>query len=106
MATVAKHVPGTTGYAHIVKRPGYCFGKAAIDETRVRVHNVICLLKMGLTPERMREEWYPQLSLSQVHGALVYYYDHVEEIEVELKAQEATPEELRAARVLPLPPER
>lgn len=36
MATAAKLV-----YAHIVKQPGYCGGKAAIDDTRVRVNDVV-----------------------------------------------------------------
>ncbi len=71
-------------YPHIVKRPGYCGGKVALDGTRVRVMNVVFLLKQGLTPEQMLSV-YPDLSLAQVHGALVYYYDHVEEIEGELE---------------------
>lgn len=70
-------------YAHIVKEPGYCGGKAAIDHTRVRVNNVVFLHKQGHSPEQIRES-YPDLSLAQVHAALVYYYDHQDEIEAEL----------------------
>jgi uncharacterized protein (DUF433 family) len=68
-----------------VKRPGYCGGKAAIDDTRVRVNNVVFLHKQGKTPGEIRVT-YPDLSLAQVHGALAYYYDHKEEIEAELTA--------------------
>jgi uncharacterized protein (DUF433 family) len=82
MATAAKVL-----YAHIVKEPGYCGGKAALDSTRVRVMNVVFLHKEGKTPERILEV-YPGLSLAQVHAALVYYYDHVQEIEAELKRDE------------------
>jgi uncharacterized protein (DUF433 family) len=78
MATAAKVV-----YTHIVKEPGYCGGKAAIDNTRIRVNNVVWLHKEGLTPAQILEH-YPDLSLAQVHAALAYYYDHVEEIEAEL----------------------
>ena len=75
MATAAKVV-----YAHIVKEPGYCGGKAAIDANRVRVMNVVFLWKEG----KIRE-CYPDLTEGQIHAALSYYYDHVDEIEAELK---------------------
>jgi uncharacterized protein (DUF433 family) len=82
MARVAKIV-----YPHIVKEPGYCGGKAAIDNTRVRVNNVAWLAKQGLTPQQVLEH-YPDLTLAQVHAALVYYYDNPDEIEAELAAEE------------------
>ncbi len=85
MAT-ARHPVGDTGYAHIVKRPGYCGGKAAIDRARVRVNNIAALRKEGKTPEEMLEA-YPHLTLEQVYAALVYYYEHVAEIEAELRAE-------------------
>lgn len=96
MATAAK-----VTYAHIVKEPGYCGGKAAIDDTRVRVHNVVFLHQRGRTPEEILVE-YPDLSLAQVHGALVYYYDHRNEIEAELAADEGSDErhERRKAEAL------
>ena len=88
MATAAK-----VTYAHIVKEPGYCGGKAAIDHTRVRVNNVVFLHKQGKTPQEILKQGktpqeilveYPDLSLAQVHAALAYYYDHRDEIEAEL----------------------
>lgn len=96
MASAAKVV-----YAHIVKEPGYCGGKAAIDNTRVRVNNVVWFHKDGLTPAQILEH-YPDLSLAQVHAALAYYYDHVEEIESELAREEdaAADFERRKAEVL------
>jgi uncharacterized protein (DUF433 family) len=82
MATAAKIV-----YPHIVKEPGYCGGKAAIDDTRVRVNNVAWLAKQGLTPPQVLEH-YPDLTLAQVHAALAYYYDNRDEIEAELAAED------------------
>ncbi len=82
MATAAKIV-----YAHIVKDPGYCGGKAAIDATRVRVMNVVFLWKEGKTIGEIRE-CYPDLTEGQIHAALSYYYDHVDEIEAELRRDE------------------
>jgi uncharacterized protein (DUF433 family) len=72
MATTARQIPGSSGYAHIVKRPGYCGGKAAIEKARIRVNNIASLLKQGKAPEQMIET-YPHLTMAQVHGALVYY---------------------------------
>jgi uncharacterized protein (DUF433 family) len=82
MATAPKIV-----YPHIVKAPGYCGGKAAIDNTRVRVNNVAWWAKKGSTPEQILEH-YPDLTLAQVHAALLYYYENTPEIEAELAAEE------------------
>ena len=82
MATAA-----STAYPHIVKVSGYCGGKAAIDRTRVRVNNVVFLHKEGKTAGEILVE-YPDLTPAQVHAALTYYYDHQQEIEAELAAEE------------------
>ena len=60
MATTAK-----PNYAHIVKEPGYCGGKAPIGSTRVRVKNIVFLHKQGKTPDQILIE-YPDLTLAQV----------------------------------------
>jgi uncharacterized protein (DUF433 family) len=93
MATAAKPIT----YAHIVKRDGYCGGKAAIDNTRVRVNNVAFLHKQGLTPEQILVE-YPDLSLAQAHAALTYYYDHRDEIDAELAAEVGAEERFEKAK--------
>jgi uncharacterized protein (DUF433 family) len=96
MATAAK-----IGYPHIVKEPGYCGGKATIDDTRVRVNNVAWLAKQGLTPQAVVEH-YPDLTLPQVHAALLYYYENKAEIEAELanEDQAAADFERRKAELL------
>ena len=88
-------------YPHIVKEPGYCGGKAAIDRTRVRVNNVVFLHKQGKTTDKILVE-YPDLTPAQVHAALTYYYDHQDEIEAELAAEEGSDErhERRKAEAL------
>ena len=83
MATAAR-----VTYAHIVKQPGYCGGKAAIDGTRIRVADVVAMHKQGASVDEIRLD-YPQLSLAQVHAALAYYYDHPEEIETTFARDEA-----------------
>jgi uncharacterized protein (DUF433 family) len=69
-----------------------------IDNTRVRVKNVVALLQEGKTPEEMLVQ-YPGLNLAQIHAALLYYYDHSAEIEAALAEEEqweAQHEQLKA----------
>jgi len=51
-------------------------GRAWIDDTNVKVIEVVRdWLAHGSSPEEMSLQ-YPHLSLAQVHAALAYYYDH------------------------------
>ena len=77
-------------YAHITKDAEICGGKACIDGTRIRVMDIVCLLEEGYTPERMLNVFATAapLTLSQVHAALTYYYDHKEEIEASFAQDE------------------
>jgi uncharacterized protein (DUF433 family) len=84
-------------YAHIQKRDGVCGGKSSIDNTRIRVNNVVWLHKHGYAPEQIIIE-YPDLSLAQVYAALAYYYDHRAEIEAELAADEGAAERFEQAK--------
>ena len=75
-------------YPHIVKQPGYCGGKATIEDTRVRVVDVAFLHKSGKPVSEILVE-YAHLSPAQVHAAIAYYYDHVDEIEATLAEDES-----------------
>jgi len=51
-------------------------GRAWIDDTNVKVSEVVKdWLAHGSSPEEMCLQ-YPHLSLAQVHAALSFYYDH------------------------------
>ncbi len=79
----------TAVYSHVTKTPGVCGGKACIDNTRVRVMDVVWLHKEARTPEQIVAE-YPDLTLEQVYAALSYYYGHKAEIEADFaREQEA-----------------
>ena len=80
--------PTLVSHPHVVKQADYCGGKASIDDTRIRVMNVVFLHKQGKSEAEILET-YPDLSRAQVYAALTYYYDYVEEIEAELRADEA-----------------
>jgi len=87
----------STFYAHVTKRPGVCGGKATIDNTRIRVNNVVFLHKQGCTPDEIIEE-YPDLSHAQVHAALVYYHDQRDEVDAELAAEDGWEERFEQAK--------
>ena len=70
-----------------------CGGQPTIDDTRIRVKNIVVLLKGGKAPEQMLVE-YPSLSLAQVHAALAYYYDNIEEIEAAIGEDERSSDEM------------
>ena len=56
-------------------------GRAWIDDTNVKVIEVVRdWLAHGSSPEEMCLQ-YPHLSLAQVHAALAYYYDHQAEFD-------------------------
>jgi uncharacterized protein (DUF433 family) len=59
-------------------------GIARIDGTRMKViHIAKEWAGNHLTIEQMKEYW-PHLSLAQIHSALAYYYDHQREIDAQI----------------------
>jgi uncharacterized protein (DUF433 family) len=87
----------TTTYAieHIVSTPGICGGRPRIAGHRIRVQDIVLAYEgTGGTwsVERIAEEY--EISLAQIHAALSYYYDHREEIEREMREDEAAAQKL------------
>ena len=76
MATAAKAF-----YGHITHNPRVLGGRACIDDTRIRVLDIVQLLHEGRRPEEMLDVFAVPLTLAQVHAALAYYYDHPQEVE-------------------------
>lgn len=64
---------------YIVKTPGVCGGRARIDGKRIRVQDIACCSEWWeWQPDRIATEY--GISLAQVHAALSYYFDNIEEI--------------------------
>jgi len=62
-------------------------GIAWIDDTNVKVIEVVTdRLAHGSSPEEIHFQ-YPHLSLAQIHAALSYYYDHQRELDAEIAQQ-------------------
>ena len=82
---------------HIAVMAGYCGGKAHIAGHRIKVqHIVIWHERQGKSPEEIAADC-AGLGLSDVHAALAYYYDHRDEIDSEIRADETFVEQLKAA---------
>ena len=48
----------------------------------------------GLTPDEIVFQ-VPSITLAEVHAALAYYFDHIEEIQEEIRAERAIVDEAR-----------
>jgi uncharacterized protein (DUF433 family) len=79
----------------IVKTPGVCGGRARIAGHRVRVQDVVVWHEhQGMTPDEIVSH-IPTITLADVHTALAYYFDHVQEIQEEMRAERDYAEEFR-----------
>jgi uncharacterized protein (DUF433 family) len=80
----------------ISKTPGICGGKACIAGHRIRVLDVVGWHEHhGLGPDEIVSH-YPTITLGDVHAALAYYFDHIDEIQEEMRPERALAEKLRA----------
>ena len=79
----------------ISRTPGVCGGKACITGHRVRVPDIVGWHEhQGMTPDEIVSH-FPTITLADVHAALAYYFDHIEEIRQEMRTERAFAEEFR-----------
>jgi uncharacterized protein (DUF433 family) len=71
-------------------------GVAWIDDTNVKVMEVVLdKLAHSSSPEAMHDE-YPHLSLAQIYAALSYYHDHQAAFDAQIARDDQEIERLRA----------
>lgn len=72
-------------YPYISTDPQVMSGRPCIAGTRVRVMDLVGARKAGV-PEQELPEYFSSrtLTLSEIHAALTYYYDHQDEIDAAL----------------------
>ena len=86
--------PTATAHIHVDET-----GRAWIDDTNVKVVEVVLDMQgYGMSPEQIHAE-YPDLSLAQIHAALSYYYDHQAAFDAEIERQQREYETLRASNL-------
>ena len=74
---------------HIQITPGICGGKPRIAGHRIRVQDVVVWYEhLNMSPDDIVYH-YSSITLADVHAALAYYYDHLEEIRQDIRKSEA-----------------
>ena len=70
-------------HPYIISRENIAGNKPIIAGTRTTVSTLIAYYKLGYSAEELARE-FPHLSLSQIHDALSYYYEHRELIDKDI----------------------
>ena len=71
-------------HPYIERKPGVCGGSPVIAGTRIRVLDIAIEYEfLGLSPDEIVQR-HPHLTLAQVHDALSFYYENVEEFREEM----------------------
>jgi uncharacterized protein (DUF433 family) len=74
-------------YRNIEKDPARCGGQPVVVGTRTRVATILTCYRQGMRVEEIVQQ-YPYLKPADVHDALAYAYDHLDEIEAGLAADD------------------
>jgi uncharacterized protein (DUF433 family) len=72
---------------NLERLPDRCGGRAVVAGTRIRVSTVLTCYRQGMTVEEILQQ-YPHLRRADVHDVLAYAYDHLDEIEADLAAND------------------
>jgi uncharacterized protein (DUF433 family) len=79
---------------HIEVSPGVAGGKPRIAGHRITVHNIVVWHeRLGLSADEIASN--SGLELADVYAALTYYYDHRQEIDESILADESYAAEMR-----------
>lgn len=80
----------------ITRTPGVCGGKACIEGHRIRVMDIAIMYEnQGMSANEIVEQ-YPSITLGDVHAALAYYYDNIEEIREDIRRNNEVAEMYRS----------
>ncbi|MCA9099878.1 MAG: DUF433 domain-containing protein [Planctomycetales bacterium] len=67
--------------------PSRCGGQPVVVGTRIRVATILGCYRQGMTVEEIVQQYAP-LKPADVHDALAFAYDHLEEIESAIAADD------------------
>ena len=76
----------TFDYPYIISNPGIAGERPVIKGTRITVNCIAGYYQLGMTIDEILDSLH-HLTPSQVHSALAYYFDHQDEINVDLEEQ-------------------
>jgi uncharacterized protein (DUF433 family) len=81
---------------HIQITPDVCGGKPRIANRRIRVQDIVIWYEhLNMSPDDIVYH-YPSITLADVHAALTYYYDHLDEIRRDIHESEAFASQMAA----------
>jgi len=87
-------------YPHISVESQVMSGRPCVEGTRVRVMDIVGAHRAGVAEEQLREYFSSRtLTLSEIHAALAYYYDHQDEIDAALAEDEKLGRQAERERV-------
>jgi uncharacterized protein (DUF433 family) len=87
-------------YPHVSADSQVMSGRPCIAGTRVRVMDIVGAYKAGVPDEQLQDYFSSRpLTLSEIHAALAYYYDHREEIDAAFAEDEELGQEAERERV-------
>jgi len=76
-------MPAKLDYRNIEKDPARCGGQPVVAGTRVRVAVILGCYRQGMSVEEIVQQ-YPHLRPADVHDALAYAHEHLDEIVADL----------------------
>ena len=86
----------STGPSRITAIPGICGGKPCIAGHRVRVSDIVIWHEhQGLTADAIVSQ-IPGLNLADVHAALAYYFENLDAVREEMRAELAAVDRYQA----------
>ena len=74
-------------YRNIERDPARCGGQPVVAGTRIRVATILTCYRQGMSIEEIVQQYAP-LKPADVHDALAYAYDHGDEIDADLVADD------------------
>jgi uncharacterized protein (DUF433 family) len=83
-------------YRNIEQDPARCGGQPVVGGTRIRVAIILGCYRQGMNVEEIVQQ-YPSLKPADVHDALAYAYDHLDEIEAAVASDDEATVKSRGA---------
>ncbi len=74
-------------YRNIEKDDARCGGQPVVAGTRIRVGTILTCYRQGMSVEEIVQQYTP-LKPADVHDALAFAYDHIDEIQADLAADD------------------
>ena len=72
----------------ITRTPGVCGGDACIRNTRIPVWSLVATRRLGISDDEFQNYFVTPLTLADVQAACLYYEQHREEIDNDIKENE------------------